>query len=443
MLTLSPENLNTASQPSANPLIEHPGQVRTSEGELIPHVPRQTATTAEATSNFNFRLLFCGFHVHGSLSNNVATFSQEDRKQLYQRSVEIDNEIEQARDKMRKTYKILLLGGPESGKSTIFKQMRILHLDGFSELDFLNFRFLVQANLVEAVEQLLIGAEKCEIPIDDDENLRKHVSYFKAYKRQVQRNEIEITYELSKSIEAIYRSTFIQRMIMRRDEIELLDSALYFLNDIDRISAPEYRANEQDVLRARAPTSGINEIEFPFKEYILRMVDVGGQRSEQRKWIHCFDNVNGILFIAEISAYNMKIDDGDEILKVSGNGKMKSEMNRLKYSMRLFKRIFNNRCFGKKTAMILFLNKIDIFREKLKKTSISVCFKDYKGPQGFDQSASYIQERFTRLVGSEIQRERPVYCHFTNATDTRNIDRVIESCVETVFKTSMEKVGFI
>ena len=39
---------------------------------------------------------------------------------------------------------------------------------------------------------------------------------------------------------------------------------------------------------------------------ILRMVDVGGQRSEQRKWIHCFDNVQGVLFIAEISAYNMK-----------------------------------------------------------------------------------------------------------------------------------------
>ena len=42
------------------------------------------------------------------------------------------------------------------------------------------------------------------------------------------------------------------------------------------------------------------------------MVDVGGQRTEQRKWIHCFDNVNGILFIAELSGYNQELDDGAE-----------------------------------------------------------------------------------------------------------------------------------
>ncbi|KAK6018718.1 hypothetical protein OSTOST_15687 [Ostertagia ostertagi] len=71
-----------------------------------------------------------------------------------------------------------------------------------------------------------------------------------------------------------------------------------------------------DVIRARVPTSGINEIEFSYKHVVLRMVDVGGQRSEQRKWIHCFDNVSGVLFIAEISAYNLIEDDG-EVRKVS------------------------------------------------------------------------------------------------------------------------------
>lgn len=43
------------------------------------------------------------------------------------------------------------------------------------------------------------------------------------------------------------------------------------------------------------------------------MVDVGGQRSEQRKWIHCFDSVNGVLFVAELSGYNQMINDGDQI----------------------------------------------------------------------------------------------------------------------------------
>lgn len=37
---------------------------------------------------------------------------------------------------------------------------------------------------------------------------------------------------------------------------------------------------------------------------VLRMVDVGGQRSERRKWIHCFDNVTSIIFLAAVSEYD-------------------------------------------------------------------------------------------------------------------------------------------
>ncbi|VDL78253.1 unnamed protein product [Nippostrongylus brasiliensis] len=170
---------------------------------------------------------------------------------------------------------------------------------------------------------------------------------------------------------------------------------MIFLDDLERISGSEYRANEMDVIRARVPTSGINEIEFPYKHVVLRMVDVGGQRSEQRKWIHCFDNVSGVLFIADISSYNLMEDDG-ETRKVNDRW----NFNRLKYSMHLFKRVANNRCFGKKTAMVLFLNKIDVFKRKLKTLSLEFCFKDYKGGQVFEESAQYVQDRFQRLVSS-------------------------------------------
>lgn len=45
------------------------------------------------------------------------------------------------------------------------------------------------------------------------------------------------------------------------------------------------------------------------------MIDVGGQRSEQRKWIHCFNNSAGVLFVTDLAAYNMLTDDGDVFVR--------------------------------------------------------------------------------------------------------------------------------
>ena len=48
-----------------------------------------------------------------------------------------------------------------------------------------------------------------------------------------------------------------------------------------------------------------------------RTVDVGGQRSESRKWIHCFENVTSIIFLAVLSEYNQKLFESDEVSKIT------------------------------------------------------------------------------------------------------------------------------
>lgn len=66
--------------------------------------------------------------------------------------------------------------------------------------------------------------------------------------------------------------------------------------------------SEEDILRLRVRTTGI--IEAPFqvslggKTLSFKLIDVGGQRSERRKWIHCFEDVSTILFVVAISEYN-------------------------------------------------------------------------------------------------------------------------------------------
>ena len=77
-----------------------------------------------------------------------------------------------------------------------------------------------------------------------------------------------------------------------------------FFIDLDRLFTRDFLPSNQDVLRARLRTTGITETHFDLGALQYRMFDVGGQRSERKKWIHCFENVNALLFLVAISGYD-------------------------------------------------------------------------------------------------------------------------------------------
>ena len=62
--------------------------------------------------------------------------------------------------------------------------------------------------------------------------------------------------------------------------------------------------NDQDMLHARLRTTGITETLFEMGHLNFRMMDVGGQRSERKKWIHCFEGVQCLLFMVALSGYD-------------------------------------------------------------------------------------------------------------------------------------------
>lgn len=44
---------------------------------------------------------------------------------------------------------------------------------------------------------------------------------------------------------------------------------------------------------------------------IYRLVDVGGQRSERKKWIHCFEDVTAIIYCVALSAYDLTLEEDE------------------------------------------------------------------------------------------------------------------------------------
>lgn len=47
------------------------------------------------------------------------------------------------------------------------------------------------------------------------------------------------------------------------------------------------------------------------------MVDVGGQRSERRKWIHCFENVTSIIFLVALSEYDQILFESENEVSIA------------------------------------------------------------------------------------------------------------------------------
>jgi guanine nucleotide-binding protein subunit alpha len=91
-------------------------------------------------------------------------------------------------------------------------------------------------------------------------------------------------------------------------------SLTYFYSDIDRLFEPTYIPTAQDIVYCRARSVGITETVFNIPKKQLSVVDVGGQKSERRKWIHCFQDVTAILFLVSLSGFDQcLVEDRDAV----------------------------------------------------------------------------------------------------------------------------------
>lgn len=98
--------------------------------------------------------------------------------------------------------------------------------------------------------------------------------------------------EITRSIFLLWSSPIFKSAVEQAFKFQLNDSAQYFFEEIKRIGAADFLPNDQDILRTRVRSTGIIEERFRIKGYLLRVFDVGGQRSERKKWIHCFEAVS-------------------------------------------------------------------------------------------------------------------------------------------------------
>jgi len=211
----------------------------------------------------------------------------------------------------------------------------------------------------------------------------------------------------------------VQTAWNRGNEAAVPENLHYFFSDLGRLFDPKYVPTEQDIVHARARTIGITETTFNLRDHEMLMVDVGGQKSERRKWIHCFQDVTSILFLVSLSGYDQcLVEDRDA--------------NQMQDAMTIWDSICHSQWF-KQTSIILFLNKNDLFEKKIKTSDIKSFFPDFDGEPGSALAGrDYFKKRFGRLAQKAGRaKEREIYIHITTATDTELL-RVVMAAVEDI-----------
>lgn len=338
------------------------------------------------------------------------------------RAKDIDNKMYEEHQADQSVNKLLLLGAGESGKSTLFKQMKVLYGTGFGT-DRNEHKQIVWSNIISGIKELVrasdeLGKASPECMVSSENApLKSEIAELK--------DTQPVDSALAATIGTLWKDPGIVATYARKHEFQLPDSAPYFLNRIAIIGGADYVPSDADILHSRVRTTGIVEDTYEIDGNIFKMFDVGGQRNERKKWIHCFSDVTAMLFVAALSAYNLKLYEEEST-------------NRMQEALNLFKDMSHSQWF-EKTSIILFLNKTDLFQEEIKKTPLTAaeCLKDYTGPQEFEPAAKFIQEKFE----AQKPKDKPIFVHLTCATDTNTMKKVFNSTKEIVIQRSLEEGG--
>ena len=233
---------------------------------------------------------------------------------------------------------------------------------------------------------------------------------------------VAMTKDKAVVIQKLYLTDAIRQVLDRKNELQIDEGLEYFMDKIMDLSNESYIPTLEDVMHVRIKSTGLKETQFPLRGQIYRIVDVGGQRNERKKWIHCFADVTLIIYV-------MALNDYDRVLEEDG------KTNRLKESIQVFGQVLGNKYFAE-TPVVVFLNKKDLFATQIKTSNLTKCFPEYTGANEYEPCVEFIKEKFENTLRSlpNYNPKRQFFTYETCAIDTKSVDAVFNIIRRTFFE---------
>lgn len=326
--------------------------------------------------------------------------------------------------------KILVLGTSESGKSTLIRNIKSQFGDSLSKDDLSSFYDIIRLNLYTCLLALKFQPTK-----DDADKV-----LFSAHVKSLKDSEISLSpnsdlsprYKVSqKTLDAFLAVHSPREISAAFQDMQFSssfpDNGEYLLLSLERIVSPQYQPTLQDIMRARAKTCGLVETVLNLPNLQLKLIDVGGHRSQRSKWIHCFEGVDVLLFVVAASEYDLFLDEDEN-------------ERRMTESLLIFYELCNSPWFNK-TSFVLCFNKMDVLHDKIvrRRIDLSVQFPDFRSGLAYEESRARIQQEFLRM--NLLRRDIRVF--WTQATDADCIQKLFSSVHSLILDQRLRLAGLV
>lgn len=333
------------------------------------------------------------------------------------------------------SQQILLLGSAGVGKTTILKQLMSQWGEGFSDDQKNQAVLAIQKNIVTYAEHLVrFAAEDGSYNLSDDTMVGAET----LEGMSINQEDDEKKAQVGKLIEGMLKDPEVVRAqgaltAETLDDQLVYESCANFIPKIDQVFSKEFKPTVHDIIVLRSPTKDITYCDITWRSNEFRIKDVGGQIQFRDTWRSAFAETDVVMFIVSLDDYN----------------RVESNKNRLMEARELFKEIIQTDEL-KKCPIVVLLNKVDLFRQKVIKEPLSVCpafgdkaeRREGENDEDYTERAlKYVFEYFRQTYvkyadlkeGDAAAIER--YC--TCATD----DNFVSNSMMAVFKTFLTQAN--
>jgi len=332
----------------------------------------------------------------------------------------------------KRTMRIMLLGIGGSGKSTFSKQMQIIHQGQLPVEVAKTYRGILLTNVIIGLKAICASKQDLE----DSENYKKS-----RWILTVDENWDDMDEDIIERIRSLWKDEGI-REAWREIKDKTLIQLEYLMENFDRYLEKDFIPNNDDILRARQRTTGGELYTFEEKGTVWELTDVGGQYSERTKWEGYFNErpPHAVIFFLALDEYNIP------------NTEIKTNQekypSKLKLAMSIFKELLctPGLILDHKICRIVFLNKIDIFQEKINDDNKWADFEkemDYTGDRTVKAATDFIERKLNQMNKSlpKYDDYPALRIHVTNSLDTALMTKIAADIKTSILEGTMADFG--